>query len=82
MATEKVFKKRVSGFPRVPFLLSVVAAGALYLLGGLSGWGSLLFGIVQFSLTGGFQFFKLFYKTVPRDIRCASRVHIMSYTIK
>jgi len=69
MEVAKVYQKRVTGYPKVPLLLSLGASGAVYWFGGLSVWNSLLFGLVQFSLMGGLQFFKLFIKTVPRDLR-------------
>ena len=65
-----VYQKRVKGFPRAPILLSAASAAGLYWLGGVGGWGALLFGVVQFSVLGGTKFCKLFFKTVPRDLRC------------
>ncbi len=73
-----VYQRRVKGVPRAPLVLSVAAAAGLYWLGGLGGWGSLLFGAVQFTLMTGFKFYYLFYKTVPRDIRCFISVELLT----
>ena len=70
MDTSKVvYRKRDTGFPRTSFILSVASAAALYWFGKIGGRGALLFAGLQFLLMGGLRFCRLFYKTVPRDIK-------------
>jgi hypothetical protein len=38
---------------------------------GFPGWSVMLFGFLGFLLMGGLQFFKLVYRTFPRDLWCA-----------
>ena len=70
MAEVKIYPTRRKALPVKSLLLSLAAALLLYWFGGVPGWGAATFAVVQFLLMGGLRFFKLLYKTLPRDLRC------------
>ena len=65
-----LYPRRRKALPVKSLLLSLAAALLLYWFGGVPGWGATMFAVVQFLLMGGLRFFKLLYKTLPRDLRC------------
>lgn len=52
-------------------LLSGLAGGAICYLFGIPGYISVFFGVVTFLVMGGWRYFQIAAKTLPRDIRLA-----------